>query len=192
VKFGHPKSSISKFLYVGNLRFSKNVHILIESFASASIPDYCTLEIVGDGPDQHHFIKLAESLKISHRIIFSGQISREAVLQKMLHSDCLIMVSRETFGMVYIEAMSQGCIVVAAKGQGIDGIIMNGINGFLIPLDDRAALSDTIKRLCLMHNNRIHTISNNAISTALTMTENKLASSLLEKLETICRTSYSM
>jgi len=192
VKFGHPKSSIRKFLYVGNLRFSKNVHILIESFASASIPDYCTLEIVGDGPDQHHFVKLAESLKISQRVIFSGQVSRQAVLQKMLHSDCLIMVSRETFGMVYIEAMSQGCIVVAAKGQGIDGIIMNGTNGFLIPLDDPAALSNIIRQLHLMPYNTIHTISNNAINTALTMTENKLASSLLEKLDTIFRTSYSI
>lgn len=38
----------------------------------------------------------------------------------------------EGFGIVYIEAMKAGTIPIATKGEGIDGFIRNGENGFLI------------------------------------------------------------
>ena len=45
--------------------------------------------------------------------------------QTIIHNaDCFVMVSsREAFGLVYVEAMAKGCIVIATKGQGMDGII---------------------------------------------------------------------
>ena len=40
------------------------------------------------------------------------------------------MISKnEAFGLVYLEAMLAGCIV--ASRNGIDGIIIDGYNGFL-------------------------------------------------------------
>ena len=50
----------------------------------------------------------------------------------MRESDIFILPSRnETFGMVYMEAMASGCITVCSKNDGVDGIIRDGINGFL-------------------------------------------------------------
>ena len=47
-------------------------------------------------------------------------------------SDVFVLPSvNETFGMVYLEAMSQGCIPIGTSGEGIDGIIENGKNGYL-------------------------------------------------------------
>ena len=37
---------------------------------------------------------------------------------------------RETFGTVYIEALSQGLPVIYTKGQGIDGYFDQGLTGF--------------------------------------------------------------
>ena len=42
------------------------------------------------------------------------------------------MISQgEAFGLVYLEAMARGCITIASRGEGFDGIIKDGINGFL-------------------------------------------------------------
>ena len=43
------------------------------------------------------------------------------------------MVSEnETLGLVYLEVMAQGCIPVGSRGEAIDGIIVDGRNGFLV------------------------------------------------------------
>ena len=50
----------------------------------------------------------------------------------MREADIFILPSKnETFGMVYLEAMASGCITVCSKGDGVDGIIKDSINGFL-------------------------------------------------------------
>ena len=53
------------------------------------------------------------------------------------NADCFVMVSsREAFGLVYLEAMAKGCIVIGTKGQGIEGIVKHGENGFLCKARD--------------------------------------------------------
>lgn len=82
------------------------------------------LTVVGSGK-----LKLE---KISNKPIFLGQLPREKVIEKMRESDIFILPSKnETFGMVYLEAMASGCITVCTKNDGIDGIILDEVNGFL-------------------------------------------------------------
>ena len=48
--------------------------------------------------------------------------------------------SNEVFKLVYLEAMAQGCIVIASKGGGFDGINVDGQNGFLCEPGDSEQL----------------------------------------------------
>lgn len=66
----------------------------------------------------------------------------------MQEADAFLMVSTgETFGLVYLEAMGQGCITVASRGEGIDGVIIDGENGYLVPAGDIGAIKDVICRI---------------------------------------------
>lgn len=85
------------------------------------------LIIIGEGKEFNNLKKLdAKNVK------FSGYLPQEKVLEQMQKSDIFVLPSvNETFGMVYLEAMASGCITVCTKNDGIDGIIIDGENGFL-------------------------------------------------------------
>jgi glycosyltransferase involved in cell wall biosynthesis len=52
-------------------------------------------------------------------------------------ADLFFMASRhETFGLVYVEAMSQGTPILYGKGQGIDGFFPEGVVGFPVVSGD--------------------------------------------------------
>jgi glycosyltransferase involved in cell wall biosynthesis len=56
---------------------------------------------------------------------------------------------KETWGLVVNEAMNQGVPVVVtdAVGAGVGGLVQDGINGFVVPERDAAALAYAIGRL---------------------------------------------
>lgn len=53
----------------------------------------------------------------------------------------------EGLGVVLLEAMACAVPVVSTRSGGPDGIITDGDDGYLVPLDDAAALSSSLARL---------------------------------------------
>lgn len=182
VKLGKPRSKICNFLYVGAIRRSKGIISLVECFANSLYNTESTLTIIGSGPDFVELEKLISDLNLSKQVHLKGWLPRHEVFEAMRNSDCFVMVSKETFGMVYIEAMSQGNVVIAAEKQGIDGIIVNDYNGYLCPLNDKISLIALLKSLCSFESVKIEKISQNAINTSSSMYDSKLAEELLNKL----------
>ncbi len=57
--------------------------------------------------------------------------------KKTLNDNPSVMNSRnEAFGLVYFEAMARGCIIITSRKEGFDGIIQDGVNGFLFKASD--------------------------------------------------------
>ncbi|MDR0744486.1 MAG: glycosyltransferase [Holosporales bacterium] len=64
------------------------------------------------------------------------------------NTDILVIPSRsESFSMMTIEGMSQGCLVVATKCKGPEFIIANEVNGILIEKQNPQIMADTLKRI---------------------------------------------
>jgi glycosyltransferase involved in cell wall biosynthesis len=63
-------------------------------------------------------------------------------------SDVFVLASEnETFGQVFIEAMSSGLPVIGTKVGGIPEIISDSYNGYLIPPNDVSSLAQKIEKL---------------------------------------------
>ena len=91
-------------------------------------------------------------------------------------ADVFIMISEnETFGLVWLEAMSRGCIAIASRDEGMDGVIINGVNGFLCKAGDENELERIISDIKKMDATELHQISQKAIETAKNMTDRKMA-----------------
>ena len=84
----------------------------------------------------------------------------------MEKSDIFCMPSiNETLGLVYLEAMSKGCLTIGTKNEGIDGIIINNKNGFLIN-PNTENLYECINKIFLLDISQKRKISEEAIETA--------------------------
>ena len=111
----------------------------------------------------------------------SGHIKREKIKDMYDAADCMIMISRnEAYGLVYLEAMARGCIVIASRREGIDGIIEDGKNGFLCNAGDVDDLVDTIHRINTLLPTERYIISNNAINTAKRLSDRNAAKMYLD------------
>lgn len=107
-------------LYIGSFLKRKNVLKLIEVFEEISFkkPNLFLNLVGGYGEDLEEVVKIS---KQNSQINYLGVISDKKELLKIYRSsDIFTMVShRETFGLVYLEAMSQGLPVLYSKNQGI-------------------------------------------------------------------------
>lgn len=169
-------------LFVGRLvEYKKVDSILLACDKIRNNLDF-KLDIVGDGPIRNNLHWLASDLKLSH-VFFWGNLDRNSVQTFMKDADVFIMISvHETFGLVYIEAMLQGCLVIASRNGGVDGIIIDGENGFLCNEGDADELAIILRRIVEFPMEERRRISRNARKCALQFTDSIVAKRYLEDI----------
>ncbi len=115
-----------RLLYIGNFSSTKNIPRLIRSIGELNKGNALQyhLTIVGGSGSQ---VQRVKSLLAQHpeSITYLGPIQDKEELKKVYRvADAFVMPSlKETFGLVYVEALSQGLPVLYSRGEGIDGII---------------------------------------------------------------------
>ena len=120
-------------IFVGEISKRKNVTTIIYVISELKKSGlYALLHVVGSGNEEQKCKDLASKLGVSDNIAFHGwQNSKEGIKEFYDQADIFVMPSlRETFGTVYIEAISQGLPVIYTKNQGIDGYFKQGTVGF--------------------------------------------------------------
>ena len=128
---------VVNFIFVGELSKNKNVHKVIKILKELNKTVKCKLSIIGNSGDYtNQILELAD--KNNNFVTYLGEIrDRNILLTHLRNSSIYIMPSKhETFGLVYIEAMTQGIPCIYSKGQGIDGYFEEGEVGFPIDPND--------------------------------------------------------
>lgn len=133
------------FCSVAHLNRNKGFDVLLDAFARAlEKRTDLRLKIGGGGVEEAALKRQAGRLKIDAAVDFLGALDNDAVLRLMRGSDAFVLASRnETFGVVFIEALSQGLPVIATRCGGPEGIV-NGNNGLLVPKEQPEALAEAL------------------------------------------------
>lgn len=134
----YPSSEKTKEKYilsVGNLIALKGHDDTIKAFSklvNSGITDI-RLKIAGRGPLETELKELAEKLGISKYVDFLGYVPYERIAELMRNAILFCLPSwYEALGCVYLEAMASGIPAIGCYGNGIDEIITDGVDGFLV------------------------------------------------------------
>ena len=178
----HDYSNGIRFIYVGSLIARKHLDSVINAFSLVRGPkDFLT--IVGGGPEEKTLKRLVRDLNIENQVLFTGRVNREKVLEKMREAHIFTLISdHEVFGMVYFEAMLQGCLTIASKNGGFDGIIINGENGFVCEPGSTVELCKIYERICDLSIEERNKIGERAIELAKHFSEKEVADKYLEDI----------
>lgn len=130
-------------IQVGRIDRNKNVETAIKvcnELRSTGIDSRIT--IIGEGPLKEELInKYKEKY-----IIFKGFLQKEEIRKYYDNADIFIMLSKfETFGLVYVEAMSRGLPLIYTRNQGFDKTFQEGEVGFAVDYDNYKMAAKNIK-----------------------------------------------
>ncbi len=145
----NPETS-HNLMYAGIFNRNKNLPRLIHTLQSlhTEFPDL-HFDVAGDGGDNE---KQVLNLMRQHSdwITYHGKITDLEEMKKLYRSNGIfVMPSKsETFGLVYVEALSQGLSVLWSRGEAIDGLFTEHIGESVNPLNS----NDLAKKLRLLIN----------------------------------------
>jgi len=140
--FGTPADA-PLVLGLGRLHPNKAFDVLID--AVARLPD-TWLWIAGEGDERRMLESRAAERGVAARVRFLGW--RDDVPALLATASVLACASRhEPLGNVVIEAWAHRTPVVAAASQGPRGLIRDGADGLLAPVDDAAGLAVALQRV---------------------------------------------
>jgi glycosyltransferase involved in cell wall biosynthesis len=136
-------------LYSGRFTAVKRLELMIEAYAEARprLAVAAPLVLVGGYPGEwegEHPAQTIERVGVDG-VFLAGWHDQSELPELLSAADVLLMPSaREHFGQVIVEAMACGVPAIAARSPGPLSIIEDGQSGWLVPIDDQAALTDAI------------------------------------------------
>ena len=169
-----------KFITLSKFIKRKNINLVIEALSKIDF-DF-RYDIFGEGKEKNNLQKLINKLNLSNKIKIHPFIPHKNINFMLDKSDVFILPSiKETFGISYIEAMARGLVVAGCKNTGIDGIIEDGMNGFLTEPN----VNNIVNTLYRIQNSSKEEISNNAIETVKNLTEEKVINEYYSEIKKI-------
>lgn len=168
---------------VGTLNKGKNFDIIIQVINELK-NNYSDihLKIIGDGPEKGNLMRIVKENQLENNVEFLGKMQNNQVMEIMNESYIFLLPSSpEGFGIVYPEAMYNHCITIGTKGEGIDGFIKHGENGFLVNVNEKeiAILIENI----YSNSYEVEKIKENAYEAACSLTWSKNAQEYISLIE---------
>ncbi len=128
---------------LGRLTEQKGYDLLVR--ALPELPQ-ATLVLVGDGPERSALERLARELGVSERLIVVGWVSEPR--RYLPAFDVFALPSRwEGMPLGIIEAMQSALPVLATDVGSVVELVGDGQTGYVVPVEDRHALRDRLRRL---------------------------------------------
>lgn len=134
---------------VSRLEPIKGMDLVVPAFAEVlkRFPEVRLL-VVGDGSLRATMEQQAEELGCADRITWVGRQPQEELNRWYGQMDIVLMPSRsEGFGLTAIEAMANGCVMVASNVGGLPEVVRDGVCGLLHRTED---VHDMAEKICML------------------------------------------
>jgi len=135
-----------ELMFLGRLVSDKGVEVLIDALGRLAARGVRPgLTVVGDGPERPALQEQARRLGIDKQVCFLGIRHGEEVARLLNAHRILVIHSRydEPFGIVALEGIACGCLVIGSRGGGLKEAI--GPCGLVFDNGDAAGLADLLE-----------------------------------------------
>jgi len=138
-----------KLLYVGDFTHNKNILHLLHVLRKLSETLEIRITLAGGGGNGHKDVLKLLNQKGFEFAEYVGRVEGINAMKALYaRHHIFIMVSKfETFGLAYIEAMSQGLPVIHTAGQGIDGYFVNSSFAIPVKANGKEEIGNALKKL---------------------------------------------
>ena len=143
------REDLKVVLFVGRLHPIKDPLTLLRSFKKLvdKLPDSVLL-VIGWGPEAESYIKMAEELGLSGKVLFLGFIPNDQLPIYYNMADVYVLPSLyEEWSNTIMEAMACGIPVVATDVGSNRYLVEDGRTGFLVPPREPGPLADRIYQI---------------------------------------------
>lgn len=133
-------------LFVGHLVPVKALDVLLRAWSALlqfpSVGAHLRLVLIGEGTLRETLEQQARELGIAGQVAFLGPKPQPAVADWIAAADLLTLPSHaEGSPNVVVEALASGTPVVATGVGGVPDLVVDGVNGLLVPAGDARALA---------------------------------------------------
>src|SRR5699024_5266275 len=136
---------VINMLFIGRIYRQKNLHRVLESLKNIDIK--INIKIIGKIIDDEYYKKIKEKYQYE----YLGEKNKKQIIEIMSKSDIFIMPSEnETFGLVYVESLSQNLPIIYSKNEGIDGYFKDNKYGVSV---DPKSIEDIQRGIRFIINN---------------------------------------
>jgi len=132
------ESDSLQLMSVGSLIKRKGFDLLIQMMREIVKKEKnISLRIIGDGPQLKDLKQMVKNYSLEENIIFVGHISHHEISSFYKRAHLFVSMSRsESWGQMYLEAMSSGLPVISSKNTGSLDIVKDGKSGYLVEQED--------------------------------------------------------
>ncbi|TCP31617.1 N-acetyl-alpha-D-glucosaminyl L-malate synthase BshA [Scopulibacillus darangshiensis] len=122
-------------IHISNFRNVKRVPDVVKTFAQVREKIPSKLLLIGEGPEFPVVMEQVNALGIKKDVLFLGK--QENVADLLSISDlALLLSSKESFGLILLEAAACGVPAVGTKVGGIPEVICDGETGYITEVGD--------------------------------------------------------
>ena len=137
-RVAEPSTGKLEVLFVGHVSLRKGVPYLLQAFAALKHP-HKRLRVVG--PMAQGIESVLSRLPQEH-VEFLGALPQSRLPQIMSESHMLVLPSiEEGLALVQAQALACGCPVLGTTNSGAEDLLTDGVEGFVLPIRDVAALT---------------------------------------------------
>ena len=160
------ESKSLKILSIGRSHWVKGYTYALEACSLLKKDNFdFHYSIIGADTDEELLFQRAQ-LELENQVVFEKSIPFEKIINKIHEADILLLSSvEEGIANVVLEAMALGTLVISTNCGGMDEVISDGHNGFLVPIRNPKAMADKIKSIVSLSENEKHSIKINARKT---------------------------
>ncbi len=143
-KVADPPTDSFNVLFAGQVSLRKGIPYLLEAFAQLKHPRKRLRCVGAMAPEIRQLLARLPTQDVE----FLGSVPQTALPKMMSESHVLVLPSIEDgFGLVLSQALACGCPIIASTNTGGDDLITDGVEGFIVPIRDVAALAARMQQL---------------------------------------------